>query len=315
MARQVVDLQTVLAKIQTTAGTLETSLDSTHWVGAIKPTIQLEPPASPIDIVGAGFGNMPNVIGGYAATAKMSFPIRILAQDSPGHWTTFLKAAGWKETGPASHSYTYTPSNLQSEWKNLTIWGYTGNMDSSSSILRKIGDLLFAGKIILDFEKSIATLDIDGKGRFEAAPVAASQPAITRDSVACPPLRGATISIMGSSSYVPLYFELDFSQDVQTTLNPAVTGGMSLSVIVKRAMKFNVRVYKELPGTVDPIASLIAGTTAAFSIAWGSSKYTVAITAGQITKVTEADQNGIETYELAGEVINNGATITVDTTT
>jgi hypothetical protein len=314
MARQVIDLQTVLAKVQTAAGVMETTLTSADWVGVIKPQIQLDPEASPIEIVGAGFGNMPNVIGPYRATAKMSLPIRILAQDSPGHWTTFLKGCGWGESGPASHVYTYTPSNLQTAWKNLTLWGYTGNMDTTSAILRKVGDMLFGGKIILDFEKSLATFEVDGKGRFSAAPAVDTQPTITRDSVACPPLRGATISIMGSSAYVPLYFELDFSQDVQTTLNPAVTGALSLSVLTKRAMKWVCRVYKELPATADPIASLLAGTTAAFSIAWNSD-FTVAITAGQITKVVESDQNGIETYELSGEVINNGATITVDTTT
>jgi hypothetical protein len=312
MARQVVELITVLAKLQASAGTMETLLTSANLMQPMKPSYSLDPAESPIDLVSAGFGQMPSVIGAYDVGQKMSFPLRPSGvQGVPGDWAIALQACGFKQT-PVGNVYSYAPANKDSEWKRLTMWAYSGNLDTSSAILAKLGDLMYNGKITIDFDKALAILELDGKGRFEAAPAAGTQPTVSRVSTAVPPVRGATISIMGVSTFVPLTFELDFGQDISMVRNPAVTSGNAFSVLVKRKMKWSAKVYQDLPASGDPVAQLIAATTGAMSIAWG--KFTVAATSGQITKVGQSDQNGVQTYDISGPVIENDVTISLDTT-
>jgi hypothetical protein len=269
-----------------------------------------------MDMVGGGFSQELSVIGPQKASFKATFPLRYGgATDDPGDFGLIMQAAGWTQSAPSSNVITWTPENVQSAWKDATVWGYSGNKSSSGSLLTKLGNMMGNGRLSLDFDKGVAQIEFDGKGMFTAAPTDATQEAYTRNNSAVKPLKGATISIMGDSDYDPVSFELDFGQDVGQAVKPSDASGMGVSTIAKRKIKWSCKVYKDTVATSAPITALLAGTTAAISIVWGAKPqlWTITITAAQIEKAASSDQNGIECYDLSGLILNNACTISLDT--
>jgi hypothetical protein len=315
--RQVKKLETVLCKVQSVFDTPETSLAGTDIIEAESPKISFDPIVNPIELVGAGFPNNKSIIGPIYAGVELAMPLRTGgAQDSAGQFTTLLKCAGFKES-IATHIYSYAITNKQSEWNAATLWGYSGNLDTSGSIIDKIGNLIFDWSIELDFDKGVAKITFTGKGRSGGDPAAGTVPTVTRSTAIPPALKLATISILESSAYVPISMKFEGGLEALPTINCLETiSGLGCSLIGKYQVKWSAKIYRELPSVGNIPSAILAGTTGAMSVVCGTApnKITYAITTASVESEKRSEQNGVETLDIAGRAIDNSFSIAVDTT-
>jgi hypothetical protein len=261
MAKQSIPLQVTLLKLQSVFGTPESSLTGSDYVAPENPEITIDPQTTEVELVGGGFSNRLSVVGPYGAEVGMTFPLRTGgAADALGEYYNALQCCGWKGT-EVTNVYTIAPTELQSEWKDCTVWGYSGNKDTSGSIVTKIGNVMFSPRFILDFAAGIARLEVKGRGMFSAVPAAGTIPSVARNTVAVPPLRGATISIMGDSDYEPLSFELDGGTTIESLIKASAASGKGASIIGDRKINWKAKVYRDLPATFDPITLWVGWTS------------------------------------------------------
>ena len=317
MGKSVVELELILAKLQTTFGTMVTPLSTTDYLQPGKPTIALDVPAAKIESVGANFGQDPSVIGPREAAVTMSFPLRSgAAQDSPGDWAKIMQCCGFKETA-TTHVYSYALAPSQADWKDLTLWGYSGGQGANAALLQVVSNLLFSAKISLDFNTAFGSIDFTGKGAYSGLPVIATQPAVTRHSLKTANLIGFVGSFL-DSTYTLLSINFDIGNEISVCLNPQATdgSGKGISLLTDMKTKWDAKVYVDTALTRQPHVDLIAGTQGAISIAWGTApnKFTVASPVVQIESVKESDENKVKTYDVSGICIGNNLSISVDTT-
>lgn len=323
MARMTTNVECFLAKQQATFGTAETSLTNSDFAEVMEGgSVTFEPTVSDQRYIGANTGNAASIIGGLYGSVKFQIPIRSGGSEgATGLLGKVLPALGLKETssnaggGVGVDRYVYTIDETQSNWKDLTVWAYTGNKGTSLSVLRKIYNVLFGGKIVLDFENATAMLDIEGRGAYNGAPTDATQPTCSPSGVVSPALRGVTFSMFGDTDYTPISMEIDFNQDVVNTLSPSAAYGVGVSQIVRKGARWSAKVYQDVVATIAPETALIAGTTGALSVIWGTvpNKFTLASSKMQITKCDRSDQNGIGVYDLSGIFVDNDISFTIDT--
>jgi hypothetical protein len=315
-------LEQVLLKNQAAFGTVEAALVAADVAEVESPSVEIEPRVKDIDLVGAGFTQNQSIIGPREASVSMTYHMRTgAAEASPGQIIKALKSCGFKSTEsdtdadePASvDRYILTPSNLHSEWIDSTVWHHSGCLDTSLSLITKIQNVLFNGKIALDFDNASATLAVDGKGVLTAEPALGTQATVTPSAVVTPALIATTLSFFSDTDYVPISMEFDFGQEITVSLNPAtVAHGLGVSLITKRKMKWSAKVYHDTGAL--PNTPLFAGTLGGISVAWGTApnKFTVSTTKAQITSMKKSEQNGITTYDLSGILVDNNLAIQID---
>lgn len=322
MARQVTKLTQVLMKHQTDATTAVASLaaaDVMEFEDGFK--LSLEPKVTDIKLTGAGFGQSKSVIGVQECSFSGTLPMRTNGAEGIGGAGQCgkalaicgcVEAASDTDADAAMDRFIYTPSNSISAWKSGTFIGEAGNVDSNGSLLRKVQNCMGNAKITLDFDNDIAKLSIEGKGALTAVDAVGTQVTVTPLAVDVPSLKGATINFFGDADYVLTNLEFDLGNGSTVTLNPANANGLGQSVITERSVKWTAKVYKDTLA-IAPVA-LLARTIGAISVAWGAvpNKITVSTTKAQITKVSDGDQNGVETYELEGICVDNNLAIQFD---
>jgi hypothetical protein len=320
MAKQVLALSQVLVKEQATFGAAETTLDNTNAAEVESPKLTIGTRVRKMALVSGGFSQQRSIIGPREASVSMVYPFRTgNAEASFGAIASAIKACGFKETlsdtdeDSSNDRAIYTPSNKQSEWKDLTVWGYSGNADASGALLRKIANVMGNGKITLDFNSGVALFNFDGKGILNAEDTAATQVSITPSAIVCPSLVGSTINFFGDD-YDLISLEFDFGQEVTVTAAPQTeTTGLGQSYISKRLITWKAKVYKD--NSAIPVTTFHAGTTGPISVAWGTApnKWTVSTTKAQIDEPPQdSDENGIETFDLSGICVDNDFAIQAD---
>jgi hypothetical protein len=320
---QILDLIQVLFKQQTTFGTPEVALIASDLLEVESGAqLQFDPSITEMALVGAGFPQNEPVIGPSEASVSLSVPLRTGGvEGNTGYVGKLLPCLGMKETASdsdadlANDRYIYTFSNKQSEWKDATVWGYTGNLDANSSVVRKCGNLMFGGDLNIDFDKSTAMLSLSGKGAYVAAAVVGTQATTSPSGILIPEVKNATVSIMANSTIVPVDFKISFSQEAQPRLNPRVSYGKGLTVVRGRKLKWTSKVYIEKPATFDPEALLYARTKAALSISWGTvpNKITISSAKQLITGCNYSEHGGIQCWDLSGIFVDNDLSIQLDT--
>lgn len=324
MSRQVEELIQVLLKNQATFGTAESSLVAADVAeveaGAM---ISIDPRVKEIALVGAGFTQNKSIIGPRECGITLNYPFRTDGAEtgSPGQIGAALKSCGMLETASDQDTdttddrFVYTPTSKQSEYTDSTIWGHSGNLDSSASMIYKAQNVMFNGKIVLDFDNAYASLQLDGKGLLTSIPALGTQASVTPSTAPTPALIDATISFFSDSDYIPINIEFDFGQDIVVTLKPDASdaSGLGVVLIAKRKMTWNAKFYHD--SGVNPYTPLFAGTTGTISTAWGAlpNLFTVSTTKAQITSLSHSDQDGITTYDASGILIDNDLTVQIDT--
>ena len=322
MSRQVEELIQVLLKNQATFGTAESSLVAADVAeveaGAV---ISIDPRVKDISLVGAGFTQNQSIIGPRECGITMNYPFRTEGSESgsAGQVGKALKSCGMLETATDTDTdttddrFVYAPTSTQSEYTDSTIWGHSGNLDSSSSMIYKVQNVMFNGKIVLDFDNAYASLQLDGKGLLTSVPALGTQASVTPSAVATPALINATVDIFSDADYIPVNIEIDLGQDIVVTLDPTVEPGLGIALITKRKMTWTAKVYHD--SGVNPYTPLFAGTTGTISVAWGTepNKFTVSTTKAQIRSAPFSDQDGITTYDLTGILVDNDLSVQIDT--
>lgn len=315
MAKQVAELIQIAMKEQAVFGTEEGAFSASDVVEVdAGASVSFDPKVREVNLVSGSFGQTKSVIGPKEMSPSMTFQFRTGgALDAVGDIAKGLKASALKESSDAG-IYTYVPTSKQSEMVDYTLWLLSGNPDTDSAIQEKVKNVMGSSKIMLDFDNAAATLQFEGKGALAAAFATASQVSKTPSSVAIPALAGCTVNFFGDSNYVPINIEFDLGGEVSTTLKPDDTvSHLGITMLTKRKVKWTAKVYMD--SAAIPYTELIAGTTGAISVAWGSgsNRFTVATTKAQITGVSKSDQNGVMAYDLSGICEDNDLTVTINT--
>ena len=178
------------------------------------------------------------------------------------------------------------------------IQHYTGSTDSNGSIAAKHYNCVADWKITLSANK-VPEISFPLVGAFYGES-AGTQPSVSKARVSATALKGATIVIIGSSTYRFISGDISGNQAPQNTTDPSQSNGMGVSKITDRKIKSTAKVYADTIATNDPKTALRNSTEGAIQFQWGSgaSKINIGGTYAQITKCERADQNGITTYDL-----------------
>ena len=99
------------------------------------------------------------------------------------------------------------------------------------------------------------------------------------------------------------------------TVDPTQTYGRGISLVTNRKIKFNFTVYQDITTNVDPRTALLNKTEGALTIVYGSTpqKITFDSDYAQITNVTEGDNEGVQTFEISGQINRNDLSVIMDT--
>lgn len=319
MGKQVSSLMQAVCSIQSTFGTEATVLSTVDVAEVMEGSkLGFTAKTSPVVLVGAGFSQNASVRAPSVADVTLIYPLRTSGvQDTETDLQRVLECSGLLKSGPTSHVYTYTPTSTQSQWKDMTVWGYSGDLSSSAAYKRILYNCMFSPKFILDFkDDGYAKVEFTGKGVYKGPPSAATQLSVTKDAGLVQPLRGVTLNFFGDTDFDLLKLEFDFGQEVTTTSKPTDSTGLGMTLITKRAIKWTATVYRDTAADAETIYS--AATLGTISCAWGAAPNKITIATGaskaQITEIADADSDGVETYEVSGIVVDNDITIAFDTT-
>jgi hypothetical protein len=315
--KQVVNFGTVLFKLQSSFGTMETPLTTTDYLQGGKQEFQMENPVTEVDTIGAIFGQDSPVTGSTEGSYSVTFPLRTGgAQDSPGAWTKPMQCCGFKET-EVTNVYTYALTTSDN-WKDATIQGFTGAAGASNSLRRILYNVLCNAKFNLDFSTGYGSVEFSGKGVFAGDTSAQTTPAVTRDSLLkTPSLIGGVSTIFADSAVDLIAMTADLGNEVSVCEKPTASdgSGKGMSLLTKTNVKYTFTYYVDSTQTFKPHALVKSGTTVAFSVAWGTApnKITMADSYVRITNVKESEKNGVLTYEVSAVSVGNGFTISADT--
>jgi len=301
-------LKLFLFKKQATEGTPETSLLGIDLLeceagSKIEPDVTM----TEIALVGGGYTQDAAVMGRQKANVTLICPIRnfgAAASLEEPDWGIALECSRFAKVENNSY-YWYSPSNTVT--LDGTCWEYSGNLSASSCLLKKAGNLKFNPKFTFDFAgDTIGKVEFTGVGRDGGAPANATQPAVEKNRTAVTPLRTATLTINGDSDYRCLNLEIDFNQDIEASTLPSDSTGVGKSYVTTRKAKFTCKVYRDVTGTTDAPAALRALTSGTLNLTYGSSS-NIVIQCGysQLTKVMPSDENGVQTYDIEGQLNRN----------
>jgi hypothetical protein len=261
------------------------------------------------------FSQRAAIPGEMPASCSLPYILRTSGDNSPGYWSKPFQCGGMKET-PAAKVYTYAPTSVRTDWKDGTIWHYSGSNVASGALLEKASNIMTEWEITLTPGK-VGRIAFSGKGAHTGPATAATQPSNTPASTVAKAVLAATVSIMGYS-YKPLEIKIKATREVQTTMDVALTYGIGRSLPGDLKITWTAKLYAVLPAETDAFTQLLAGTTGAFSVAWGTAPNKFTATSpnskAQITSRKKSDQNGIVTIDLEGIFIDNDFNLVVDTT-
>lgn len=323
MANQVTALGLVLAKEQAAFGTAETGLLAADILEIQEGgTVEHTPRVAEIALVGGGWTQNQSVIGPRDATVSIALPMRTGAvEGNAGQCALLLGACGTKVTASDTDAdetddrFIYEPSAEYDDWKDITFWDYSGNLDSGNSLITKVHNVVGSCKIDLDFSTCVATLSFEGKGVLTGVPALGTQPAVTPNTVVVPSLGGATVSFFSDTDYNLLSLGLDIGMEATPTLNPGASDGSVLGVTLPTKMRstWSAKVYHD--SSVNPHTSLIAGTLGTISSAWGTTPnaFTVSSSKAQITSCKVSEDGGVTCYDLSGIFVDNDVAVQIDT--
>ncbi|MFA5323425.1 MAG: hypothetical protein WC373_12200 [Smithella sp.] len=320
MSFQLESLGLILLRNQTARGTVEgTPVAGDILEAEVGASISIDPRVKDIDLVGSP--QNASVIGPRECGISLSIPFRTgaakgnqLQMDQALLSCYMAVTASDTDSDSTDDRFIYIPSYKDSEWKDSTIWAYSGCQDTDLALLYVLQNCSFGAKISLDFNDAIASLSLEGKGVLSATPALATQPTVTPSTVVPPALIGATINFLGDSDYIPAKIDFDLGPDIYATLKPTAASGLGITTPgAKRKVKWSAKVYHD--SGVTPFTTLLAGTTGTISVSWGTvpNKFTVSTTKAQIRTCKISAENNVTCYDLEGICVDNDFAIQIDT--
>lgn len=303
MANQSEKIKLLLIQKQGVFGTAETDVAAADVIETIGPaTIKLNPNGTEVDLV-AGALSQDGFVPG-AADLDLAFKVYCVGagSDAPGQYGTLLELAGLVKSEVVDGTFTYAFTSAQASLADFTAWLYSGNLNTSGSVLRKAYNGLIIPKWTFAAGKP-TIFDCTSKMGYGGIPAAATSPSITKQAT-IPPAFFATaaLSIVGDSDYQIISGEIDGGQTAALTLDPSDTYGNGLSVLTDRKIKWKFKVYQDIPSVVDPETALTGKTQGALTITYGTvpQKLSWSLATAQIIDIDHDDEGGVSTWTLSG---------------
>lgn len=296
-----------LLKTQATPGTPEVALAAGDYIECTKDSagIEADPQSADIDLAGNGYGHDQAVQGRKLANVGLTFPLREeLAGHIPGA-VIACQSARFAMTENGGY-FELAPSNIIQT--DCTVWEYSGNMNTDACLLHKAGNVKFGGKLIFDFSGDCyGKLELTGNGLEVGAPIDASQPTVAKDGSVVSALTSVpTFTLCGETVFRPLNLEIDFGQEVAVSVLPSASTGSGKAHVTNRKMTYTAKLIRDIVATVDPVTKSYAGTLGAMALIYGTgAAIDLSCTSISIRKWSKSEDNGIETIDLEGQILDN----------
>lgn len=251
-----------------------------------------------------GFDMYPATIGRSAPTVKLAYSLLSLGAGTEPSLVQAMKCAGWNAVTVGNYIELTPTSTIN---KAATIYGYIGGPGASKALLTKIINVMFSSTIDLPGGKR-AFITLDGKGRLIGAPASATMPDVSkyRDRGVAPAIINAGVEINGNT-YKWSKAQIKDGQSVVNNIDPSVAYGGGDTEITERAFTFTATVFAKTAPI--PHTNLLAGTAGQMVFSWGAVKGTpdlqVSCNSVQLTDVKPGDENGVNTWELTGVILEN----------
>jgi hypothetical protein len=311
-------MNVLLGKVQSALGTKQSSLAYGDF-RTIDDTFELTYNAEMIEQnLAQGFFGQPQTIKGMQSVdCKVSMPIIPTGSTTAPNVHDFMTCCGMKAE-LATNLRTYTPSSdVATDWKDMTLWGYSGSKVTSESLLTKAHSVMFDAELAFELGKP-ALATFTGKGVPDGKPDSATYVSGTLAvlSGAVPAvLKATTMTVCGYSLNI-LKANVKIGNDVQLIKSASDNSGYLQSMIAGRKSTWSATVYEETPASKNVFDLLDGQTLGLFQMTFGTagSRITVASTAAkcEITSVKTGNDAGINTWEVSGSFIDNDFAIKIN---
>jgi hypothetical protein len=293
----------------TTAGTV--AMDASCFIEPLKgSTLTCNQDVEEIETVSGGFDQDPAVPGNKSANVTLSFPITPSDGTNAPGWMAVGQCAGMSINHTGS---TWTLSPVNDSTNTGVVNYYAGAGSDGVCLLYKAYNTNYDWKVTVEAGK-VPKIEYTGQGAFYGIPTDSTLPTVSKAGINATAFKSATVTINGQSAYKLISAELSGNQAVAVTVDPSQAGGIDRGEITARKIKFTAKVYAVKAGTIDPVTALEAKTEGALSFGWGSgaNHITMGGSYAQITKCTPADENGIVTWGIEGQLNRNDFAMSIN---
>lgn len=309
-------LDLFLFEAQSTFGSPATGLDGNDFLDVEEgSSLENDMQMDTVTSVEGSFGQPPQVPGNMPSAVTLNTILRTGGDDDPGYAMSLLECGGFLKSN-AAKVHSYDPTSIRTSWKDGTLWHYTGDRTASGALREIAYNVMFDNEITLTPGK-VGRMVSTGKGAHSGPATDQTQPSVTRNTQLAAAVLGSTVSIMGYA-YKFLEVKITTGFEVSNTMDVAATYGHGHTIPADLMVKWTAKLYAVTAAEADAFTQLVNGTTAAWSIQWGTApnKYTMYSpnNKAQITSRKKSEQDRITTLDLEGIFQDNDFTIDVDTT-
>jgi hypothetical protein len=312
-------LNLLLCKAQSVVGTKESSLVYTDFI-TVDDTFSLDYKKDFTEqgLVQGIFGNPQSVPGSSSVDVKITMPITPTGAVTVPTIKPLLDATGCVYA-LATKKHTWIPtSTIASNWKDVTLWGYTGDKTTGDSIITKAHSVMFDLEVSGEVGKPVIA-NFTGKGVPDGVPAAGDYPSSAVSLISTVPpavLKNTTMTINGLSLNI-LKFSVKWGNDVQLIKSPSDDSGYLQSMIVGRKSTWSVTVYMENASANNPLTGMAAGTLATTTIKFGpATDSLISFTSGsnksEITDCKQSVDNGLMCWDITGSFVDNNFTFAIN---
>lgn len=276
---------TIAAKIEATAGTLESLTNAEGAYNAFNAIINQDAPFEERPSQG-GYGHLPGVVGMRSGT--MTFTTELFGDGAggvPGWASTLLPACGWVNSGGV---FTPRTEAAGSNVKTVTIAKY------ENGVLKRLRGAMGMFSIVMPVGNRVL-INWTFRGAWQA-PIDASLLSPTYPTRS--PMRAVGTYTLASASHCFSNMTINSGNNVilRTCFGPADGSGISTAHIGNRLPTGSFDPESKLVATDDRYGRWLAGTEQALSVEFADAADTITIAAPkvQIRNPQEADREGLQ---------------------
>lgn len=303
-------LNVLLGKVQSALGTKQSSLTSSDFRTVGEDfSLDYVNDFKEQSLAQGIFGQPQKIKGVQSIDVKVTLPVIPTGGASTPNVHDFLRCCGMAYT-LSTYEHQYAPSSaIATDWKDMTLWGYTGDKTAGQSQLTKAHSVMFDSKLSWAIGEALMA-EFTGKGVPDGVPAPASYVSGTLALLSdVPPafLKSTYLSIVGED-YCVLKGELNFGNQIELVKCTSDASGFIRSTIKGRTTSFAMTVYQDI-AAANPLSDMDGEVLDELKIRWGvtdGSLIEIGSTAkAQITSVKNGKDGDLNTYELAGYFVDN----------
>ena len=319
-------LNILLAKVQESPGTKQATLTDDDFVTVGDDfALDFKEDFKEQNLAQGILGQPQRIKGVQTIDVKVNMPvIPIKYTEYPStlpNITNFLRCAGMKysQANPAIH--TFVPSSDEDgDYKDMTLWGYTGNKTTGRCMKTMVHSVMFDCKLAWTIGEAMMA-EFTGKGVPDGIPESPSEYPFGHSEPPLlslvPPafLKATSLSVLGSD-YSILKGELTIGNQIELIKHPGEISGFKRAVIKGRTSTFSLSVYQN-SGEADPIADMDGEVIDALLLKFGAIGAEIQISSSKAAfhDVKNGKDGDLNTHEIAGYFVDNDFAIDIGTIT